>query len=53
MNMICSETSTCQCREGMQWNTETLECQVFMVSIIGVPKNVSYKIVFVTECELC
>ena len=33
MNMICDEeTSTCQCRRDMQWNSEALECQVFIVS---------------------
>ena len=31
MNMIChTEKQTCQCRQDMKWNDETLECQIFM-----------------------
>merc|ERR1719228_2363705 len=31
MNMFCeSEKGTCQCRNDMKWNEETLECQIYM-----------------------
>ena len=31
MNMICSSSSnTCECREHMKWNTDVLECQIFI-----------------------
>lgn len=29
MNMFC-KAGTCQCREDMKWNTEALECQIFI-----------------------
>ena len=33
MNLICDfESKSCQCREDMKWNSEALECQIFIVS---------------------
>ena len=30
MNMVCLEASrTCECRRGMKWNQERLECQIY------------------------